>query len=106
MYHGRLVFAQLTYRESLKAIEICLHARKTKPYHLSIRGDIVHSTLADANEIRDWSAFRDFAMRLIEMTRALYANDSLGVDLDSTIYALDTITIDLCLPVLLSVKLS
>ena len=90
-------FAQLTYRESLRDIEACLRAHKTKLYHLGIRGGIARSTLADANEKRDWRIYRDFAMHLIKTTRALYVNDSFGIELDNTVYALDTTTIDLCL---------
>lgn len=94
-----MAFAQLTYRESLRDIEACLRAHKAKLYHLGIRGGIARSTLADANENRDWRIFRDFAMHLIETTRALYVNDSFGVELQNTVYALDTTTIDLCLQV-------
>ncbi len=92
-----MAFAQLTYRESLRDIEACLRAHKTKLYHLGIRGGMARSTLADANEKRDWRIYRDFAMHLIKTTRVLYANDSFGIELDSTVYALDTTTIDLCL---------
>lgn len=94
-----MAFAQLTYRESLRDIEACLRAHKAKLYHLGIRGGIARSTLADANENRDWRIFQDFALHLIKITRALYADDRFGVDLDNTVYALDTTTIDLCLQV-------
>jgi transposase len=94
-----MTFAQLTYRESLRDIEACLRAHKAKLYHLGIRGGIARSTLADANENRDWRVFQDFALHLIKITRVLYADDRFGVDLDNTVYALDTTTIDLCLQV-------
>ena len=92
-----MAFAQLTYRESLRDIEACLRAYKTKLYHLGIRGGVARSTLADANETRDWRIYRDFSLHLIQTARALYAKDSFGVELDNTVYALDTTTIDLCL---------
>jgi hypothetical protein len=94
-----MAFAQLTHRESLRDIEVCLRAHKTKLYHLGIRGGVARSTLADANENRDWRVFQDFALHLIKITRALYVDDRFGVDLDNTVYALDTTTIDLCLQV-------
>lgn len=94
-----LAFAQLTYRESLRDIEACLRAHREKLYHMGIRSRISRSTLADANEVRDWRIYADFAQRLIGMARKLYANDSFGVDLKETVYALDTTTIDLCLSV-------
>jgi hypothetical protein len=92
-----MAFAQLTYRESLRDIETCLRAQETKLYHLGIRGRISRSTLADANETRDWRLYHDFAMSLIGVARKLYVQDSFGVDLANTAYALDTTTIDLCL---------
>src|SRR3990167_6757097 len=92
-----MAFAQLTYRESLRDIEVCLRAHGTKLYHLGIRGGIAKSTLADANEKRDWRIYRDFSLYLIETARTLYANDSFGIELENTVYALDTTTIDLCL---------
>ena len=92
-----LAFAQLTYRESLRDIEVCLAAQSAKLYHLGIRSQVKRSTLADANERRDWRIYADFAQRLI--TRALYVDEPFGVDLDDTVYALDTTTIDLCLSV-------
>ena len=94
-----LAFAQLTYRESLRDIEACLRAHREKLYHMGIRSRISRSTLADANEVRDWRIYADFAQRLIGMARKLYANDSFGVDLKETVYAFDTTTIDLCLSV-------
>jgi hypothetical protein len=95
-----LAFAQLTYRESLRDIEACLRAHREKLYHMGIRSRISRSTLADANEVRDWRIYADFAQRLIGMARKLYAEDSFGVDLKETVYALDTTTIDLCLSVI------
>ena len=94
-----MAFAQLTYRESLRDIETCLRAHQTKLYHLGIRGNIARSTLADANESRDCRIYADFAMSLIQTARKLYANDSFAVELEQTVYALDTTTIDLCLSV-------
>ena len=94
-----MAFAQLTYRESLRDIETCLRAHQTKLYHLGIRGNIARSTLADANESRDWRIYADFAMSLIQIARKLYASDRFSVELDRTVYALDTTTIDLCLSV-------
>jgi hypothetical protein len=91
------VFAQLTYRESLRDIETCLRAHSSKLYHLGIRGGIARSTLADANERRDWRIYQDFALSLIQVARRLYAEDSFGVELKQTVYALDSTTIDLCL---------
>lgn len=94
-----MAFAQLTYRESLRDIETCLRAHQAKLFHLGIRGRVSRSTLADANEQRDWRIYADFAMRLIETARKLYTHDSFGVELAQTAYALDTTTIDLCLSV-------
>jgi len=94
-----LAFAQLTYRESLRDIETCLRAHHAKLYHLGIRGNIAKSTLADANEQRDWHIFEDFAISLIQIARKLYVNDSFAAELKQTAYALDTTTIDLCLSV-------
>ncbi len=94
-----LAFAQLTYRESLRDIEACLRAQRDKLYHIGIRSRISRSTLADANEVRDWRIYADFAQRLIVMARKLYLNEPFGVDLKETVYALDTTTIDLCLSV-------
>jgi hypothetical protein len=94
-----LAFAQLTYRESLRDIEACLRAQSDKLYHMGIRSRISRSTLADANEVRDWRIYADFAQRLIGMARKLYIEEPFGVDLKETVYALDTTTIDLCLSV-------
>ncbi len=92
-----MAFAQLTGRESLRDIESCLRAVPTKLYHLGIRGNVSRTTLADANERRDWHIFADFAQVLIAEARELYANDPAVADLSQTIYALDSTTIDLCL---------
>lgn len=94
-----MAFAQLTYRESLRDIECCLRAVASKLYHSGFRGAISRSTLADANERRDWRIYRDFAQALILEARDLYANDDFGVELQNTVYALDASTIDLCLSV-------
>jgi hypothetical protein len=94
-----MAFAQLTFRESLRDIEVCLRAQETKLYHLGIRGHVARSNLADANEKRDWRIYRDFANALIAEARHLYAGDAFGVDLENTVYALDTTTIDLSLKV-------
>jgi hypothetical protein len=92
-----MAFAQLTFRESLRDIEACLRAVPTRLYHLGIRGRVSRSTLADANEKRDWRVYADFAQALIRVARPLYAGEPLGIDLDNTVYALDSTTIDLCL---------
>jgi hypothetical protein len=92
-----LAFAQLTYRESLRDIEACLSAQSAKLYHMGIRSPIKRSTLADANERRDWRIYAEFAQRLIAQARKLYAEEDLELDLSNTIYALDSTTIDLCL---------
>ena len=92
-----MAFAQLTYRESLRDIEACLGSLQGKLYHLGFRGKVARSTLADANEWRDWRIFADFAQRLITTARRLYASEPMGVDLDQSLYALDSTTIDLCL---------
>jgi hypothetical protein len=92
-----MTFAQLTFRESLRDIVACLRAQPTKLYHLGIRGKVSRSALADANEARDWRIYCDFAQALIRMARRLYANESIGVELSETVYALDSTTIDLCL---------
>ena len=94
-----MAFAQLTYRESLRDIEACLRAQKSKMYHMSIQARVSRSTLAEANEKRDWRIYADFSQSLIQTARKLYINDDLGVDLDNTVYALDASTIDLCLSV-------
>ena len=92
-----MAFAQLTYRESLRDIEACLGAVGGKLYHMGFRGRVTRSTLADANERHDWRIFADFAQHLIGIARPLYAADALGVELDASLYALDSTTIDLCL---------
>jgi len=92
-----LFFAQLTYRESLRDITTCLLGMQNKLYHMGIRGTIARSTLADANENRDWRIYQDFAHILIHHARELYCKDSFGVTLNDTVYALDSTTIDLCL---------
>jgi len=92
-----MTFAQLTYRESLRDAITCLEVLKPKLYHVGIRGSVSRSTLADANEKRDWRIYADFAQVLIAQARSLYANEGFGVELDNTVYALDASTIDLCL---------
>jgi hypothetical protein len=92
-----MAFAQLTYRESLRDIETCLRAVGGKLYHLGFRTSVARSTLADANESRDWRIFADFAQALIATARRLYAREAMGVDLEQSLYALDSTTIDLCL---------
>ena len=94
-----MAFAQLTWRESLRDIEVCLSAQATKLYHMGLREAVARSTLADANESRDWRIWADFAQVLIRRARRLYAGDSLGSELANTVYALDSTTIDLCLSV-------
>jgi hypothetical protein len=92
-----MAFAQLTYRESLRDIEACLRSVSGKLYHVGFRGQVARSTLADANETHDWRIYADFAQVLIGIARPLYAHDPMGVDLDQSLYALDSTTIDLCL---------
>src|ERR1039457_1445675 len=92
-----MAFAQLTFRESLTDIEICLRSRSDALYHLGFRSSVAHSTLADANSTRDWRIYADLAQGLIRRARKLYAQESLGPELDQTVYALDSTTIDLCL---------
>jgi len=92
-----MAFAQLTYRESLRDVQVCLRAAKQKTYHMGIRGKISRNTLAHANQTRNWRIYADFAQTLIQKARQLYANDSFGIELEHTIYALDATTIDLCL---------
>jgi len=94
-----MAFAQLTYRESLRDIEACLRAQQQKLYHMGIKSRVSRSTLADANESRDWRIYADFAQSLIAIARRLYATEPFGVDLRDTVYALDASTIDLCLSV-------
>ena len=95
-----LAFAQLTYRESLRDIEACLRSQSDKLYHMGIRSRISRSTLADANEVRDWRIYADYAQRLIGVERKLYVDEPFGVDLKETVYALDATMIDLCLSVI------
>jgi hypothetical protein len=92
-----MAFAQLTYRESLRDIESCLRSMRAKLYHMGLRGSVARSTLAEANENRDWRIFADFAQALIGIARPLHASEALGVDLEQSLYALDATTIDLCL---------
>ena len=92
-----MAFAQLTYRESLRDIEVCLATQRSKLYHCGLSGPVRRSSLADANERRDWRIYADFACTLIDIARPLYADTDLGLDLDATAYALDATTIDLCL---------
>jgi hypothetical protein len=92
-----LSFAQLTYRESLRDIEACLRSVQPKLYHMGFRGKVSRSTLAAANETHDWRIYADFAQALIRIARPLYAHDPIGVDLNQSLYALDSTTIDLCL---------
>ena len=92
-----MAFAQLSYRESLRDIEACLRAVGPKLYHMGFRGKVSRNTLAHANETRDWRIYADFAQVLISMAKPLYVNEEFGVELDATVYALDSTTIDLCL---------
>ncbi len=92
-----MAFAQLTYRESLRDIEACLRSVSGKLYHMGFRGKVAKTTMADANESRDYRVFADFAQALIRIARPLYANDPIGIDLDHSLYALDSTIIDLCL---------
>jgi len=92
-----MAFAQLTYRGGLRDIEACLHSLGGKLYHMGFRGRVARSTLADANDTHDWRIYADFAQVLIRAARPLYASDPIGVDLDQSLYALDSTTIDLCL---------
>jgi hypothetical protein len=92
-----MAFAQFTYRESLRDIEACLRSMRSKLYHVGFRGQVSRSTLADANESHDWRIYADFAQVLIGIARPLYAQDPIGVELDQSLYALDSTTIDLCL---------
>lgn len=94
-----MAFAQLTYRESLRDIETCLRAQQSKLYHMGLRGTVSRNTLANANGVRDWRIYADFAQRLIATARRLYADEPLAVELADTVYALDATTIDLCLSV-------
>jgi transposase len=92
-----MAFAQLTYRESLRDIQACLRVAQNKLYHMGFRGKISRNTLANANQVRDWRIYADFAQVLIGIARPLYAKDDFGLELEQTVYALDSTTIDLCL---------
>lgn len=92
-----MAFAQLTYRESLRDIQACLRVAQPKLYHMGFRGKVSRNTLANANHVRDWRIYADFAQVLINTARSLYINDDFGVELKETVYALDSTTIDLCL---------
>lgn len=94
-----MAFAQLTYRESLRDIEACLRAQESKLFHMGIRAKVSRSTLADANEKRDWRIYADLAQALIHTARRLYLHEDFGIEIDQTVYALDSSTIDLCLSV-------
>jgi hypothetical protein len=94
-----MAFAQLTYRESLRDIEACLRAQQSKLYHMGISSNVSRNTLANANKVRDWRIYADFAQSLIHTARQLYIDEAFGVELDHTVYALDATTIDLCLSV-------
>ena len=94
-----MAFAQLTCRESLRDIEVCLRAQRNKLYHMGMRGSVARNTLANANKRRDWRIHAEFARELIRIARPLYADEDLGVELDNTVFALDASTIDLCLSV-------
>jgi Domain of unknown function (DUF4372)/Transposase DDE domain len=94
-----MAFAQLTYRESLREVEICLRAQRAKLYHMGFRSVVARNTLANANRVRDWRIYADFAQALIQIARRLYADDALGLELEQTVYALDSTLIDLTLSV-------
>ena len=92
-----MAFAQLTFRESLRDIEVCLRSIRSKLYHMGIRSTIARNTLANANRNRDWRIYADIAQILINIARRLYQNEEFGIELKETVYALDSTTIDLCL---------
>jgi len=92
-----MAFGQLTFRESLRDVEICLRSRRDQLYHVGIRSDVSRSTIADANRVRDWRIYADLAQVLIRQARTLYQKEPIGIELDETVYALDSTTIDLCL---------
>jgi transposase len=92
-----MAFAQLTYRESLRDIEVCLRSQKKKLYHMGIRSQVSRNTLANANKVRNWKIYADFAQHLIKIARCLYVDEEFGLELQNTAYALDSTTIDLCL---------
>ena len=89
----------MTYRESLRETVICLRSQSEKLYHMGIRGGISRNTISNANKVRDWRIYADFAQALIKIARPLYAEEDLGLELNNTVYALDASTIDLCLSV-------
>src|SRR4030066_2414798 len=93
-----MAFAQLTYRESLRDIQVCRRATQSRLYHLGIRGKVSRNTLAHANQTRDWRIYAEFAQILIAKARRLYAADSFGIELDQAVYALDSTTLALCRP--------
>ena len=93
-----MAFAQLTYRESLRDIEACLRAQQKKLYHMGIRGRVSRNTLSNANKVRDWRIYADFAQTLIQTARQLYIDDEIGADLDNTVYALDASTLIYAFP--------
>jgi hypothetical protein len=92
-----MTFAQVTFRDSLEDIEVCLRSRTDQLFRMGFRSTVSHSTLADANRSRDWRIYADLAQILIARARGLYAQEPMGVELDQTVYALDSTTIDLCL---------
>ena len=92
-----MAFAQLTFRESLRDIEVNLRAQRMRLYHMGVRSVMARNTLSNANAVRDWRIYADFAQHLIRIARRLYKDDSFGLDLEHTVYALDATTIDLCL---------
>ena len=94
-----MAFAQMTFRESLRDIEVCLRAQKSRLYHMGIRGGTSRNTLANANKTRNWRIYADFAQSLIQTARRLYINEEFNFELENTAYALDSSTIDLCLSV-------
>jgi len=94
-----MAFAQLTYRESLRDIEACLRSMSSKLFHMGFRGKISRTTLADANERHHWRIYRDFALALIAIARPMHSTDPIGVELNHSLYALDSTTIDLCLSI-------
>ena len=98
-YYRVMAFAQLTYRESLRDIASCLDAMRPKLYHMGVQSNISRNNLSNANNVRDWRIFADFAQILIRRAKQLYINQPLDIDLDATVYALDSTTIDLCLTI-------
>ena len=94
-----MAFAQLTHRESLRDIEVCLHAHRDKPYHMGLRGGMSRNTLSNANRRRNWRIYADVAQALNRNARPLYAGEDLGLDMDNTVYGLGASTVDLCLSV-------